>query len=98
MTKGRIALFFVPFSLKNSEKGGIHLGNNLKGRMINYNINGKEAQEHYGTARSGTRFYRKSFILFYNRILQFRKGKKDYAEWQKQRQFNIKNQKNVAPL
>ena len=23
---------------------------------------------------------------------------KDYAEWQKQRQLNIKNQKNVAPL
>lgn len=25
-------------------------------------------------------------------------GKKDYDEWQKQRQLNIKNQKNVAPL
>ena len=62
--------------------------------MISYNFNGKKAQEHYGTARPGTRFYRKSFVLFYNRIL----GKKDYAEWQKQRQLNIKNQKNVAPL
>ena len=26
-------------------------------------------QEHYGTARLGTQFYRKSFVLFYNRIL-----------------------------
>lgn len=45
-----------------------------KAIMINCNFNDKEAQEHYGTARLGTRFYRKSFILFYNRILQFRKG------------------------
>ena len=39
--------------------------------------------------------------VLYSSIIEYcnsEKGKKDYAEWQKQRQFNIKNQKNVAPL
>ena len=39
--------------------------------------------------------------VFYSSIIEYcnsEKGKKDYAEWQKQRQLNIKNQKNVAPL
>ena len=39
--------------------------------------------------------------VLYSTIIEYcnsEKGKKDYAEWQKQRQFNIKNQKNVAPL
>ena len=39
--------------------------------------------------------------VLYSSIIEYcnsEKGKKDYAEWQKQRQLNIKNQKNVAPL
>lgn len=39
--------------------------------------------------------------VLYSSIIEYcnsKKGKKDYAEWQKQRQLNIKNQKNVAPL
>lgn len=39
--------------------------------------------------------------VLYSSIIEYRnseKGKKDYAEWQKQRQLNIKNQKIVAPL
>ncbi len=39
--------------------------------------------------------------VLYSTIIEYcnsEKGKKDYAEWQKQRQLNIKNQKNVAPL
>lgn len=38
--------------------------------------------------------------VLYSSIIEYcnsEKGKKDYAEWQKQRQLNIKNQKNVAP-
>ena len=66
--------------------------------MINYNFNGKKAQEHYRTARLGTRSIAR---VLYSSIIEYcnsEKGKKDYAEWQKQRQLNIKNQKNVAPL
>ena len=66
--------------------------------MINYNFNCKKAQEHYGTANSEldsiARVLCSSIIEYCNS----EKGKKDYAEWQKQRQLNIKNQKNVAPL
>ena len=39
--------------------------------------------------------------VLYSSIIAYcnsEKGKKDYAEWQKQRQLNIKNQKNVVPL
>ena len=39
--------------------------------------------------------------VLYSSIIEYcnsEKGKKDFAEWQKQRQLNIKNQKNVAPL
>ena len=39
--------------------------------------------------------------VLYSSIIEYcnsKKGKKDYAEWQKQRQLNIKNQKNVASL
>lgn len=39
--------------------------------------------------------------VLYSSIIEYcnsEKGKKDYDEWQKQRQLNIKNQKNVAPL
>ena len=39
--------------------------------------------------------------VLYSSIIEYcnsEKGKKDYAEGQKQRQFNIKNQKKVAPL
>ena len=39
--------------------------------------------------------------VLYSSIIKYcnsEKGKKDYAEWQKQRQLNIKNQKNAAPL
>ena len=35
--------------------------------------------------------------VLYSSIIEYcnsEKGKKDYAEWQKQRQLNIKNQKN----
>ena len=35
-----------------------------------------------------------SIIKYYNS----EKGEKVYAEWQKQRQLNIKNQKNAAPF
>ncbi len=39
--------------------------------------------------------------VLYPSIIEYcnsEKGKKDYAEWQKQRQLNINNQKKVAPL
>lgn len=39
--------------------------------------------------------------FLYSSIIDYcnsEKGKKDFAEWQKQRQLNIKNQKIVAPL
>lgn len=66
--------------------------------MINYNINGKTAQEHYGKPDSELDSIAR---VLYSSIIEYcnsEKGKKDYAEWQKQRQLNIKNQKNVAPL
>ena len=39
--------------------------------------------------------------VLYSSIIEYcnsEKGKKEFAEWQKQRQLNIKNQKIVAPL
>ena len=39
--------------------------------------------------------------VLYSSIIEYcnsEKGKKDFVEWQKQRQLNIKNQKIVAPL
>ena len=39
--------------------------------------------------------------VLYSSIIEYcnsEKGKKDYAEWQKQYGLNIKNHKNVAPL
>lgn len=39
--------------------------------------------------------------VLYSSIIEYcnsEKGKKDFTEWQKQRQLNIKNQKIIAPL
>lgn len=79
-------------------KGGIHLGNNLKRRMINYNINDKGRKNNTGLPDAELDSIAR---VLYSSIIEYcnsEKGKKNYAEWQKQRQLNIKNQKIVAPL
>lgn len=66
--------------------------------MINYNFNDKEGKNNTGLPDAELDSIAR---VLYSSIIEYcnsEKGKKDFAEWQKQRQLNIKNQKIVAPL